>query len=171
VDPAEAIQHGEAALTSVPAGDVEPLLTRLAALAKTPANVTDIYERQVSRCRAPADKLAALARAAQVAAERGENQRARSFFELALSGGVQDDTISALEGAARTGDERSRAADRDRATAGGRAGLCSGGRPRSRSRIFRTTSGRSSGSATPWWRTWTTRRSARSRSSARRRTT
>ncbi|MCK6590413.1 MAG: hypothetical protein L6Q76_22850, partial [Polyangiaceae bacterium] len=107
VDAAEAIQHGEAALTSVPAGEVEPLLARLAALAKSPANVIDIYERQVSRCRAPADRLTALARAAQVSAERGENQRARSFFELALSGGgVQDDTINALESAARAGDER-----------------------------------------------------------------
>src|SRR6185436_14947893 len=33
--------------------------------------------------------------------------RARSFFELALSGGVQEETIAALESAATTGDTRS----------------------------------------------------------------
>jgi Tfp pilus assembly protein PilF len=106
VDPAEAIQHGESALSSVAPGEVEPLLTRLAAIATSPAQVVDIYERQVSRCRVPADRLAALARAAQVATERGVLERARSFFELALGGGVQEDTIAALEAAARSGDER-----------------------------------------------------------------
>ncbi len=80
VDPLEAMQHGESALTSVPAGEVEPLLTRLAALTQAPGHVIDLYERQVGRCRAPADRLVALARAAQVAAERGANDRARSFF-------------------------------------------------------------------------------------------
>jgi cellulose synthase operon protein C len=105
VDPLEAMQHGESALTSVAPGDVEPLLTRLAALTDAPGHIIDLYERQVGRCRAPADRLAALARAAQVAAERGAKDRARSFFELALSGGVQEDTLAALEDAARTGDE------------------------------------------------------------------
>ncbi|HVY45033.1 MAG TPA: hypothetical protein VHB21_04100, partial [Minicystis sp.] len=71
VDPLEAMQHGEAALTSVPPNEVEPLLTRLAALTQAPGHVIDLYERQVGRCRIPADRLSALARAAQVAAERG----------------------------------------------------------------------------------------------------
>ena len=106
VDPLEAMQHGEAALTSVPPVEVEGLLARLASLTQAPGHVIDLYERQVSRCRLPADRLSALARAAQVAAERGANDRARSFFELALGGGVQEDTIVALEGAARVGDER-----------------------------------------------------------------
>lgn len=105
VDPLEAMQHGESALTSVAPGEVEPLLTRLAALTDAPGHIIDLYERQVGRCRAPADRLAALARAAQVAAERGAKDRARSFFELALSGGVQEDTLAALEDAARSGDE------------------------------------------------------------------
>jgi hypothetical protein len=100
----EAIQHGEGALTSVPPTDVEALLSRLAALAPSAAMVIEIYERQVARCRAPADRLNALARAAQVASERGVVDRARGFFELALSGGVQDDTINALEQAATSGD-------------------------------------------------------------------
>ncbi len=106
VDPIEAMQHGESALTSVPPGEVEGLLGRLAALTQAPGHVIDLYERQVGRCRLPADRLAALARAAQVAAERGATDRARGFFELALSGGVQEETISGLEGAALTGDER-----------------------------------------------------------------
>jgi hypothetical protein len=106
VDPLEAMQHGESGLTSVPPGEVEPLLARLAALTQAPGHVIDLYERQVGRCRAPADRLAALARAAQIAAERGAGDRARSFFELALGGGVQEETIAALEGAARMGDER-----------------------------------------------------------------
>ncbi|MEJ7734772.1 MAG: hypothetical protein WKG00_36980 [Polyangiaceae bacterium] len=107
VDPLEAMQHGESALTSVPPGDVEPLLEKLATLTQAPGHIIDLYERQVGRCRVPTDRLAALARAAQVAAERGANDRARGFFELALSGGVQEETIVALEGAARGGDERS----------------------------------------------------------------
>jgi tetratricopeptide (TPR) repeat protein len=134
VDPLEAMQHGEAALTSVAPGDVEPLLTRLAALTQAPGHVIDLYERQVGRCRVPADRLTALARAAQVAAERGANDRARSFFELALGGGVQEDTITALEGAARLGDEhgggialRSILAD---ALAAGGQGSRDGGRTR-----------------------------------------
>lgn len=106
IDPLEAIQHGESGLTSVSPGEVEPLLGRLAVLAHSSGQVIDLYERQVSRCRVPADRLVALARAAQVAAERGVNDRARSFFELALGGGVQEETIAALENAARLGDER-----------------------------------------------------------------
>ncbi|MCC6555218.1 MAG: hypothetical protein IT372_19825 [Polyangiaceae bacterium] len=107
VDALEAMNHGEAALTSVAPAEVEPLLARLAALTQAPGHIIDLYERQVSRCRLPADRLAALARAAQVAAERGANDRARSFFELALGGGVQEETIGALERAAALGDERS----------------------------------------------------------------
>jgi tetratricopeptide (TPR) repeat protein len=134
VDPLEAMQHGESALTSVPPTDVEPLLTRLAALTQAPGHVIDLYERQVGRCRVPADRLVALARAAQVAAERGANDRARSFFELALGGGVQEDTISSLEAAARLGDDRAggtalRAILADALAAGGQ-GSRDGGRTR-----------------------------------------
>lgn len=134
VDALEAMQHGESALTSVPPNEVEPLLTRLAALTPAPGHVIDLYERQAGRCRAPADRLVALARAAQVAAERGANDRARSFFELALGGGVQEDTISALEAAARLGDDRAggsalRAILADALAAGGQ-GSRDGGRTR-----------------------------------------
>ncbi|MFO0758319.1 MAG: hypothetical protein U0359_17635 [Byssovorax sp.] len=134
VDPLEAMQHGEAALASVPTAEVEPLLSRLAALTQAPGHVIDLYERQVGRCRVPADRLVALARAAQVAAERGANDRARSFFELALGGGVQEDTIASLEAAARTGDEKAggsalRAILADALAAGGQ-GSRDGGRTR-----------------------------------------
>jgi hypothetical protein len=107
IAPAEAISHGESALSSVPAAEAESLLARLAALAPETTQKIDVYERQVARCRVPADRLTALTRAAQVAAEHGVNDRARSFFELALSGGVQEDTVTQLEAAATAGDERS----------------------------------------------------------------
>jgi tetratricopeptide (TPR) repeat protein len=100
----EAIQHGETGLTSVPPEDVEPLLKRLAALARQPAEVVDLYERQVSRSKAPADRVKALGRAAQVAAKHGELDRARSFFDLALVGAPSEETLSSLEEAAGEGD-------------------------------------------------------------------
>ncbi len=134
VDPLEAMQHGESALPSVPPNEVESLLARLAALTQAPGHVIDLYERQVGRCRAPEGRLVALARAAQVAAERGANDRARSFFELALGGGVQEDTITALEAAASLGDEKAggtalRAILADALAAGGQ-GSRDGGRTR-----------------------------------------
>ncbi|HEX8796810.1 MAG TPA: tetratricopeptide repeat protein, partial [Polyangiaceae bacterium] len=103
----EALQHGEAGLTSVPPGEVEELLTRLAAIAEKPTDVVDLYERQISRCKAPADRIRAFARAAQVAASKGQHDRARGFFELALSGTPTDDTLAILEQAARDGDTQS----------------------------------------------------------------
>jgi hypothetical protein len=104
VDPAEAVQHGEQGLTSVPPAEVEPLLERLSALLPSAAFVVDLYERQVSRCKAPPDRLAALARAAQVAVFKGAADRAQALFELALSGGVREETLEVLEKAAADGD-------------------------------------------------------------------
>jgi tetratricopeptide (TPR) repeat protein len=103
----EALQHGEAGLTSVPPAEVEELLERLAAIAEKPTDVVDLYERQISRCKAPADRVRAFARAAQVAASKGQHDRARGFFELALSGTPTDDTLAILEQAARDGDGES----------------------------------------------------------------
>ncbi|MGH7294173.1 MAG: tetratricopeptide repeat protein, partial [Polyangiaceae bacterium] len=62
----EALQHGEAGLTSVPPAEAEDLLVRLAAIAEKPTDVVDLYERQISRCKAPVDRVRALARASQV---------------------------------------------------------------------------------------------------------
>jgi hypothetical protein len=104
VDPSEAVQHGEQGLTSVAPAEVEPLLERLSGLLGTPGQVVDLYERQVGRCKHPNDRLLALARGAQVAAIRGAQDRAKSLFELALSGGARDETIEVLEKAAADGD-------------------------------------------------------------------
>jgi cellulose synthase operon protein C len=104
VDPVEAQQHGETGLSSVPPAQVEPLLVRLAALLDAPGPVIDVYERQIGRCKAPADKLAALARAAQVAGEREALDRAKSFYELAISSGAPEETLLLLELSANQGD-------------------------------------------------------------------
>jgi cellulose synthase operon protein C len=135
VDAEAAIQHGEQALTSVPPADVEPLLSRLAKLCADPARVIEIYERQVSRCKNPADRLSALAKAARVAAEHGDFERARGFFDLVLGAGVQEEAIESLEAAARTGDAE-KGTDKLRRTlaeslAAGGQGARDGGRTRS----------------------------------------
>jgi tetratricopeptide (TPR) repeat protein len=104
---ADAITHGEGGLPFIPPVDAEPLLERLSQLAAKPIDVIDLYERQVTRSKAPHDRVRALARAAQVASMRGQPERARGFFELALTGAPADDTITALETAAREGDKLS----------------------------------------------------------------
>ncbi|MBX3185394.1 MAG: hypothetical protein KF819_00200 [Labilithrix sp.] len=101
----DAISHGEQGLPFVPPSEAEPLLERLAQLAAKPVEVIDLYERQVTRSKAPNDRVRALARAAQVASTRGQPERARGFFELALSGAPSDDTLNALEQSAREGDK------------------------------------------------------------------
>jgi tetratricopeptide (TPR) repeat protein len=101
---AEALQHGEAGLTSVGAAEAESLLERLSAIAGKPYEVVDLYERQVSRSKAPADRVRALARASQVASSRGAIDRARGFYELALTGAPSDETLALLENTARDGD-------------------------------------------------------------------
>lgn len=102
---ADAISHGEQGLPFIPPADVEPLLERLSQLAAKPADVIDLYERQVTRSKAPVDRVRALSRAAQVASMRGQPERARGFFELALTGAPADDTLGTLENAAREGDK------------------------------------------------------------------
>ncbi len=101
----EALQHGEQALTSVAPSEVEPLLQRLSKLAPDPAVSIGIYERQISRCKAPADKLAALGRAASVAAEHAAYDKARAFFDLALGAGATDETLAQLEDVAIKSDK------------------------------------------------------------------
>jgi hypothetical protein len=132
VDPLEATQHGEAGLASVPAGEAEPLLARLAALSPATGHAVDVYERQVSRAKVPADRLRALARAAQVSAERGAIDRARGFFELALAGGAQEETLAQLEDAARNadGDKTDLRRTLAEALASGGQGARDGGRTR-----------------------------------------
>jgi tetratricopeptide (TPR) repeat protein len=135
VDSDDALRHGEQGLTSVAPGEVEQLLARLAQLATGASQMIDLYERQVTRCKAPADRLRALARAAEVAADYDELPRARSFFDLALGGGLQPETLTVLESAAfRSDAERSDTKLTrilaDALAAGGR-GLRDGGRTHS----------------------------------------
>jgi tetratricopeptide (TPR) repeat protein len=101
----DALAHGEQGLVFIPPTDAEPLLERLAQLAPKPVDVVDLYERQVTRSKAPADRVRALARAAQVASTRGQPERARAFFEIALAGAPTEETTSLLETAARDGDK------------------------------------------------------------------
>ncbi len=104
-DPADAVKHGESGLASVEPADADVLAPRLAALAGDPEAVIELYQRQVARCRLPSERIAALARAAQVAAEHGASDRAREFFNTALSGGVHEEALAALETAARDADQ------------------------------------------------------------------
>ena len=130
----DAVQHGEQALTSVNPADVEPLLQRLAELAKDHNLIMGLYERQVTRCKAPQDRLLALGRAAQIAAEFSALDRAREFFDIALGGSVQPETLDVLEGIAgdtdaKLGKESLRRALAEAMSAGGQ-GSRDGGRTR-----------------------------------------
>src|SRR6185312_6732902 len=112
----------------------EPLLDRLAAIAGKPYEIVDLYERQVSRCKTPADRTRALARAAQVASSKGAIDRARGFFELALTGTPTDETLALLENTAREGDRATGGEKLRRALCGamsqGGQGARDGGRTR-----------------------------------------
>ena len=135
LDSEAAIQHGEQALTSVPPAEVEPLLARLAQLCTDPGRIIEIYERQVTRCKNPGDRLVALARAARIAAEHGDYERSRGFFDIVLGSGVQEEAIETLEVAARTSDTEKSSTKLRRtlaeALAAGGQGAKDGGRTRS----------------------------------------
>lgn len=135
VPPEEAIQHGEQGLAGISLDQVEPLLGRLGVLAAEPPHVVDLYERQVTRCKTPEDRIGALARAGQVAAVHSQFERARSFFDIALGGGIQQERVDVLVEAAREEDERQQS-DKLRRTlaeamAAGGQGARDGGRTRS----------------------------------------
>src|SRR6185436_8436276 len=49
----DAMAHGEQGLGFIPPAEAEPLLERLAVLAAKPADVIDLYERQITRSKAP----------------------------------------------------------------------------------------------------------------------
>ncbi len=100
----DALSHGEHGLHYISPSEAEPLLERLANLAAKGSDVVDLYERQVTRSKQASDRMRALARAAQVASLRGQPERARGFFEMALVGAPTEETVSLLEQSAREGD-------------------------------------------------------------------
>jgi cellulose synthase operon protein C len=101
-----AVTHGEQALASAAQSDLEGLLARLAALLAEPAQKIDVYERQVTRSADAEARLGALCRAAEVAAEYGDTDRAHGFFDLVLGGGIEENVVSRLVAVARMSDER-----------------------------------------------------------------
>ncbi|MEO7092139.1 MAG: hypothetical protein ABI175_02735, partial [Polyangiales bacterium] len=110
----EAIGHGEIGLGAVPPGEAVPLVEQLAALCPTPHMAVELYERQIGRCKAPADKLSAIVRAyrraiealAQEAEGRGELvEKSKELADLALAVAGTDDPFDALYEAAGTVDE------------------------------------------------------------------
>lgn len=130
----EALQHGEAGLSGVPPEEVEEILERLAAIAPEPTDIVDLYERQITRCKAPSDRVRALARAAQVAGGNGQLERARRFFDLALSGAPSEEMLTTLEQAAADADRKAHSQSLRRtlceAMAAGGQGARDGGRTR-----------------------------------------
>jgi tetratricopeptide (TPR) repeat protein len=103
---ADAVAHGEQALAGLGPEEVEPLLARLSALLQETPSKIEVYERQVMRCTDADARLAALCRAAEVAAELGDTARAHGFFEVVLSGGIEEKVISRLVSVARAADHR-----------------------------------------------------------------
>jgi tetratricopeptide (TPR) repeat protein len=130
----ESMQHGEAGLSSVPPAEAEPLLARLSAIAPDPGELVGLYERQVSRCKAPADRVVALARAAQVASEHKLGEKARSFYELAIAGTPSEETLAVVEQSAREGDGRTHDETLRRALSGAMASGGQGARDGGRTR-------------------------------------
>jgi tetratricopeptide (TPR) repeat protein len=131
---AESVQHGETALGGLTADEAEPLLVRLAALIQTSTGVVDLYERQVSRARGGEARERALIKAATVAGARNELKRARTFFDLAVSGTPSDATLDALHAAIHEGSNAGDARTLQRALADAMAhggeGVRDGGRAR-----------------------------------------
>ncbi|MEN9580983.1 MAG: hypothetical protein RJA70_3992, partial [Pseudomonadota bacterium] len=103
--PLEAISRGERGLSLVSPEDVEPLLARLAALSPDPALQIGVYERQIHRCKSADDRLRAVCRAAEFAAQLGDLGRAQGFFQAALSANSTQDMLERVLEVARRIDE------------------------------------------------------------------
>lgn len=102
---AEAVLHGEQALTSTSPADVEPLLSRLATLAGEGEAAVGVYERQVSRCKSSSERTSALCRAAEVAVKNDQSAKVTQFFEIALNAAGQSDGLDELRETVRRSDE------------------------------------------------------------------
>lgn len=117
LDVEEVILHGEQALTSVTPGEVEPLLARLSALTKTTDELLGIYERQVTRCKSPEDRGAALCRAAEVALEKKAPARVRQFLEIGVQGAGAGEGLLGFIEQVRSVDEKRASKELGRALA------------------------------------------------------
>ncbi len=105
---AECLRHGEEGLASITPDQAEPLLARLAIVAKDGAEIVGLYERQIGRCKNPADRVNALARAAQIASIHDHIDRAKSLFDLALGATPTEESLVVLERAAREADKHTK---------------------------------------------------------------
>jgi tetratricopeptide (TPR) repeat protein len=105
---AECLRHGEEGLSSIAPDQAEPLLARLAVVAKDGAEVVGLYERQIGRSKNPADRVNALARAAQIASIHDQIDRARGLFDLALGATPTEEALAVLERAAREADKQTK---------------------------------------------------------------
>jgi tetratricopeptide (TPR) repeat protein len=106
VDSAQAVGHGETALGEAVGEDVADLLARLAAVCPSPSSKVDVYERHIARCETLEERITALCRATEVAAEVGDLARARALFDVALTGGLEDDSLDQMIALSRAADER-----------------------------------------------------------------
>lgn len=105
---AECLRHGEEGLASIAPDQAEPLLARLAIVAKDGAEIVGLYERQIGRCKNQPDRVNALARAAQIASMHDQIDRARALFDLALGSTPSEDALGVLERAAREADKQTK---------------------------------------------------------------
>lgn len=92
----EAIVHGEEALLSVPMDEAEPFLARLAALADDKQIRVAVYERQAARAKTIEERRTSLCRAAEIALEHDERQKALEFMTLALATATPDEGLDEL---------------------------------------------------------------------------
>lgn len=104
----DAIVHGEEALLSVPMDEAEPFLTRLAGLADDKAIRIAVYERQASRAKTLEERRTSLCRAAEVALEHEEREKALELMTLALATAQPDEGLDELIAEVRVLDEKAR---------------------------------------------------------------
>lgn len=136
VDADEAVVHGELGLAEVELDQTEALLARLAKLCVTATTKIDVYERQIARCESLEDRLRALCRTTEVAAELADLARAGGLFEMALGGSLDDAAIQLLVDEVRAADKRAGSKQLTEtlatALAGAGQGARDGGRTRAR---------------------------------------
>jgi hypothetical protein len=116
IEPREAVEHGELGLNAVPPAEAQPLVEALAALLPEPWSRVALYERQIPRAKAPADRLAACVRAYRAAIEVDlPDDKTRELSEAALAVSGADDPFDVLWEAASAVDAEREGQDKRRA--------------------------------------------------------